>query len=38
MAESTGASVRRGQTCGEVFDAMRIELASRALDSVRSWT
>jgi len=38
LAIAAGAQVRRGQTQGEVFDAMRIELVSRALDSVRSWT
>lgn len=38
MATSTGAVLGRAMTTGEVFDAMRVELASRALDSVRSWT
>jgi superfamily II DNA or RNA helicase len=38
MARAVGAPVARQQTCGELFDAIRIELASQALDTVRSWT
>jgi len=28
----------RGMTAGQLFDAVQIRLASRALDSVQSWT
>lgn len=33
-----GVKPFRGQTAGQLFDAVQIRLASRALDSVQSWT
>jgi superfamily II DNA or RNA helicase len=33
-----GRRPRNSQTAGELFDAVQVELASRALDAVQSWT
>lgn len=38
QARAAGADLGRAMTAGEVFDALRVALASQALDTVRSWT
>jgi superfamily II DNA or RNA helicase len=37
-AAALGLTHRRTSTAGELFDAVQVELASRALDAVQSWT